>query len=99
MKKRFVSQDEQPERTQLQNEGDKIGPRLTRAIARAMPKVHSTVSVHDLAEAIRAGDVKKAVSLFPNAAFRDALTPCTRIAADAYIKGGKMAMAKLRDAS
>lgn len=87
------------ERTDLEVEIDKFTPRLAKALVKAVPKIQAAVSIYDLSVAIEAGNVERAMALFPVATFRDALTPASKIMGDAFVKGGKMIVAKVENAS
>jgi hypothetical protein len=56
------------------------------------------VSINDLAMALAAKDVRRALALLPVATVKDALAPAATIVRDATVKGGKLGAEQVREA-
>lgn len=91
---------------------DEIEPRLAGAVRRSVEKMREGVSTNELAMALAAKDVKRALALVvgpprprhPMGAallpdrIADALSPAATIARDAVMKGGRLGAEQVRKA-
>jgi len=72
--------------------------RLARAVRRSLDKIRDGVSINDLAAALAAKDVRRALALLPRSFVEDALKPAGSIAADAVDRGRRIGAKQVRKA-
>ncbi len=69
---------------------DRTEPRLSRAVRTAVERMRASVSINDLAMALHAKDVKRALALLSPAVVKDALLPAGTIVKEAVMRGGRL---------
>lgn len=71
---------------------DYYEPLFRARFARAMKAVRKTVSVEDIARAIRL----RQPTIIPRAVFEKALVPCANVVRDAVVRGGQLGAEKVK---
>lgn len=79
-----------PPMVNIRTVGDRFEGRLARAIVRATERMRERVSINELAAAIGAKDVRRALALIPEENLADALQPVAAIVRATEARGERM---------
>jgi hypothetical protein len=69
---------------------DKLEPKLAGAFRRAVPRMRAKVRINELAAAIAAKDVKRAMKVLQGVEVAASLEPCGTVSRDAFMRGGRV---------
>jgi len=72
--------------------------RLARAVERSLARIRDGISINDLAAALAAKDVRRALALLPRSFVEDALMPASKIKGDAVERGRRVGVKQVREA-
>jgi hypothetical protein len=76
---------------EIHKAGDAIEPRAARAFMLALARLRARVPVGEIADRIKAGDMRAVDEIITRLDIEDAFQPAAEIVRDAVLRGGKIA--------